>query len=169
MISPVYQDLSESPDPSTSPYPRVSPEAGKKRRKMAEDDSCKATISVNGGPQIPFDDAHEAQIMEELAPVVARGMGVSAKKARAGGIAADQLRTIVERIERMESEKAEIASDIKDIYAEAKGNGLDVPTLKKILKLRAMDAAERDEAQHLLDTYCAALGMQTSFNFSEEE
>jgi uncharacterized protein (UPF0335 family) len=88
---------------------------------------------------------------------------------KTGGIAADQLRAIVERIEHLEEEKAGIASDVRDIFAEAKGNGFDVPTLRKILKLRAMDAAERDEAQHLLYTYCAALGLQTSFNFEEEE
>jgi uncharacterized protein (UPF0335 family) len=82
-----------------------------------------------------------------------------ARVSKTGGIAADQLRSIVERIERLEEEKAGIASDIKDIYAEAKSNGFDCPTLKKILKLRAMDAAERDEAEHLLDTYLRAMGM----------
>jgi uncharacterized protein (UPF0335 family) len=87
----------------------------------------------------------------------------------AGAVAADQLRSIVERIERLEEEKAGLASDIKDIFTEAKGNGYDVKTLRKIIALRKQDAAERDEAQHLLDTYCRALGMQASFNFNEEE
>ncbi len=50
------------------------------------------------------------------------------------------------------------SSAIKDIFAEAKSNGVDVPTMKKVLKLRAVDAAERDEANHLLDAYCVALG-----------
>jgi uncharacterized protein (UPF0335 family) len=77
-----------------------------------------------------------------------------------GGIAAEQLRSVIERLERLHDDKAGIASDIKDLFAEAKGTGLDIPTLKKILKLRAMDAAERDEADHLLDTYCVALGMR---------
>jgi uncharacterized protein (UPF0335 family) len=85
-----------------------------------------------------------------------------------GGIARDQLRSIVERIERMQEEAAGLASDIKDIFAEAKGNGFDVPTLRRIIALRKQDASERDEAAHLLDTYCRALGMQTSFNFEED-
>jgi uncharacterized protein (UPF0335 family) len=79
---------------------------------------------------------------------------------KAGGIAAEQLRSIVERIERLEEEKAGLASDIADIYAESKGNGYDVKTLRKIIALRKLDAAERDEAEHLLRTYCVALGMQ---------
>ena len=78
-----------------------------------------------------------------------------------GGIAADQLRSIIQRIEKLEEEKADIASDIKDIFAEAKGNGYDVKTLRKVIALRKLDAAERDEADHLLHTYCVALGMQT--------
>jgi len=76
------------------------------------------------------------------------------------GIAADQLKSIVERIERMQEEAAGIASDIRDIFAEAKGNGLDCPTIRKILKLRKMDAAERDEADALLATYSRAVGLQ---------
>lgn len=80
-------------------------------------------------------------------------------KTKVGGIAADQLRSIIERIERLEEEKTGIASDIKDVFAEAKGNGYDVKTLRKIISLRKQDAAERDEAEHLLDTYRRALGM----------
>jgi len=80
-------------------------------------------------------------------------------KMKTGGIAADQLKSIVERIERLEEEKAGITSDIKDIFAEAKGNGYDVKTLRKVISLRKQDAAERDEQEHLLDTYKRALGM----------
>ncbi len=79
--------------------------------------------------------------------------------AKTGGIAADQLKSIVERIERLEEEKAGIASDIKDIFAEAKGNGYDVKTLRKVIQLRKKDAAERDEEEYLLDTYKRALGL----------
>jgi uncharacterized protein (UPF0335 family) len=79
---------------------------------------------------------------------------------RTGGIAADQLRSIIERVERLEDEKAGIASDIKDIYAEAKGNGYDVKTLRKVISLRKIDASERNEQEHLLDTYLGALGMR---------
>ena len=85
--------------------------------------------------------------------------GIGHNSAVVGGIAADQLRSIIERIEKLEEEKAGIASDIKDVFAEAKGNGYDPKTLRKILQLRKQDAAERDEAEHLLDVYKRALGM----------
>lgn len=80
-------------------------------------------------------------------------------KAGHNSIAADQLKSIIERIEHLEEEKAGLQSDIKDIYAESKGNGYDVKTLRKIIGLRKKDAAERDEEEHLLDTYKRALGM----------
>jgi len=83
--------------------------------------------------------------------------------AKVGGIAADQLKSIIERIEKLEEEKAGIASDIKDIFAEAKGNGYDVATLRKVISLRKKDAAERDEEEYLLDTYKRALGMVPDF------
>lgn len=75
------------------------------------------------------------------------------------GVAADQLRTIIERIERLEEEKAGIASDIKDVYAEAKGNGFDTKVLKQVIKLRKMAADERQEQESILDIYLHALGM----------
>lgn len=87
--------------------------------------------------------------------------------AKVGGIAADQLRSIVERIERLEEEKAGIASDIKDVFAEAKGNGYDVKTLRTVVRLRKQDAAEREEAEHLLDTYKRALGMAVELDEAE--
>lgn len=71
-----------------------------------------------------------------------------------------QLQTIIERIERLEDEKAAIASDIKDVFAEAKGNGYDVKALRAVLKLRKMQPAERQELEALLDTYRHALGME---------
>ena len=74
-----------------------------------------------------------------------------------GGIAADRLRSLIERIERLEEEKKAIASDIRDIYAEAKGSGFDVKIMKTIIKLRKMNAADRDEQDMLLDTYRRAL------------
>ncbi len=74
-----------------------------------------------------------------------------------GGIAADRLRSLIERIERLEEEKKAIASDIRDIYAEAKGAGFDVKIMKTIIKLRKMNAADRDEQDMLLDTYRRAL------------
>jgi len=88
---------------------------------------------------------------------------------KTGGIAAHQLCAIVERIERLQGEAAEIASDIKDIFAEAKGNGYDVKTLRKVIALRKLDAAERDEAEHMLATYCAALGMRPQLELFDGE
>ncbi len=76
-----------------------------------------------------------------------------------GGVAAPQLKAIVERIERLEEEKKAIADDIKDVYAEAKANGFDTKILRTVIRLRKQDKAEREEAETLLDLYLAALGM----------
>jgi uncharacterized protein (UPF0335 family) len=70
-----------------------------------------------------------------------------------------QLKTIVERIERLEEEKKSIAGDIKEVYAEAKGNGFDTKVLRKVITLRKKDAAERQEEEAMIDVYLAALGM----------
>jgi len=75
-----------------------------------------------------------------------------------GGVARDQLRSIVERIERLEEEKRAIAEDIKEVYAEAKGNGYDTKILRKVIALRKQDRAERQEQEALLDVYMHALG-----------
>lgn len=77
----------------------------------------------------------------------------------AHGVARDQLRVFIERIERLEEEKKTIADDIKDVYAEAKGTGFDTKILKKVIALRKMDERERQEFEAVLDTYLAALGM----------
>lgn len=73
--------------------------------------------------------------------------------------AQDQLRTIVERIERLEEEKAAIAGDIKEVYAEAKANGFDTKILRKVISLRKKDRAEREEEEALTELYLHALGM----------
>jgi uncharacterized protein (UPF0335 family) len=78
-------------------------------------------------------------------------------------IAADQLKSFIERIERLTEEKKCLAGDIKDVYAEAKSNGYDVPTIRKIIKIRAQDADERKEAEAILETYMAAIGMGPLF------
>lgn len=74
-------------------------------------------------------------------------------------IAADQLRLFIERIERLEEEKKGIADDIKDVYAEAKSNGYDTKTMRTIVRLWRMEKHHRDEAEMLLETYKAALGL----------
>lgn len=71
----------------------------------------------------------------------------------------DQLRSIVERVERLEKEKKAIADDIRDVFAEAKGNGFDTKALRAVLKIRAQDKAEREEAEALIQNYCTALGI----------
>ena len=75
--------------------------------------------------------------------------------------AKDQLKAIVERIERLEEEKKSISDDIRDVYAEAKGNGFDAKALRTIVRLRKMDTDERREQEEILETYLHALGMLT--------
>lgn len=77
----------------------------------------------------------------------------------AGGIAADRLRSIVERIERLEEERKSLADDIKDIYAEAKSAGFEVKVVRQIIRLRKQEPAEVEEQETLLDLYRRALGM----------
>jgi uncharacterized protein (UPF0335 family) len=77
-------------------------------------------------------------------------------------VAQDQLRAFVERIERMEEEKKAIAEDIKEIYAEAKGNGFDTKVLRQVIRIRKQDHSERMEQEAILDLYMAALGMQAA-------
>ncbi|MET3826546.1 uncharacterized protein (UPF0335 family) [Sphingomonas sp. PvP055] len=74
-------------------------------------------------------------------------------------IAADQLRLIIERVERLEEEKKGISDDIADVYGEAKSTGFDVKTIKTIVRLRKMEKHHRDEAEALLETYKQALGL----------
>ena len=74
-------------------------------------------------------------------------------------VAADQLRLFIERIERLEDEKRGLADDVKDVYAEAKANGYDAKTMRKIVALRKMETHQRQEAEALLHTYAAALGL----------
>lgn len=76
-----------------------------------------------------------------------------------GGVSGAMVRAFIERIERMEEEKKAIATDIKEIYAEAKGNGFDTKVLRKIVAIRKQDHNERLEQEALLDIYMHALGM----------
>jgi uncharacterized protein (UPF0335 family) len=73
--------------------------------------------------------------------------------------AKDQLKAFVERIERLEEEKKATSDDIRDVYAEAKGNGFDIKALRSIVRLRKLDSDERREQQEVLETYMHALGM----------
>jgi uncharacterized protein (UPF0335 family) len=75
------------------------------------------------------------------------------------GIAGEQLRSFIERIERLEEERKTLAEDIKEVFAEAKGNGFDTKIIREIIKIRRMDEDDLDEQETLLDIYKRALGM----------
>jgi len=76
-----------------------------------------------------------------------------------GGIAAERLQSFIERIERLEEEKANLQNDIKEVFAEAKATGFDTKIMRQVLKLRKMEETEREEQEELLDLYKRALGM----------
>lgn len=77
-----------------------------------------------------------------------------------GGVSGEYLRSYIERIEKLEEEKKAIADDIKEVFAEAKGNGFVTSIMREILKQRKKDASEREEAEYLMDVYQMALGMK---------
>ena len=80
-----------------------------------------------------------------------------ANQAGAGGVAADHLKQLIERIERLEEDKAAVAEDIKEVYAEAKGEGFDTKVMRQIVRLRKMNHADRQEMEALLELYLNAL------------
>ncbi|MDZ4739664.1 MAG: DUF2312 domain-containing protein [Alphaproteobacteria bacterium] len=73
--------------------------------------------------------------------------------------AKDQLKSLVERVERLEEEKAALSGDLKEVYAEAKGQGFDTKIMRQVVRLRKMESHEREERDALLDLYLSALGM----------
>lgn len=77
-----------------------------------------------------------------------------------GGIAGKRLKAFIERVERLEQEKTELADDIKDVYAEAKGVGFDTKTIRKLIRLRKMDVEKRREEEELLELYKTAIGLE---------
>jgi uncharacterized protein (UPF0335 family) len=74
-----------------------------------------------------------------------------------GNVAAEKLKSFVERIERLEAEKAELGADIREVYSEAKGNGFDTKIMRQVVRLRKMEVADRREQDELLDIYRRAL------------
>ena len=84
---------------------------------------------------------------------------IPAGPGRVGGVAGDILRAYVERIERLEEEKKALAADIREVYAEAKGNGYDPKIMRKLVALRRLDQTDRREQEELLDVYRRAIGM----------
>lgn len=87
--------------------------------------------------------------------------------AKQGNITADQLKSYIERVERLEEDKKAVLEDIKEVFAEAKANGFDVKTMRQVMKLRKMDANERDEQEYMLDVYKRALGMLPEIDEAE--
>lgn len=79
--------------------------------------------------------------------------------ANIGGVAAGQLKSFVERIERLEEEKSALSADIKEVYAEAKASGYDIKTLRQIIRLMKLDSADRREQEEMLDLYKRALNL----------
>lgn len=78
------------------------------------------------------------------------------------GISANQLKSFIERIERLEEEKAQVAEGIRDVFAEAKGMGFDVKIIRQVVKIRKMETQDRQEQEELLDLYLSALGMKAA-------
>jgi uncharacterized protein (UPF0335 family) len=108
----------------------------------------------------------ESPLLKESLPMsktMARGAADTAnddgETADVGGVAGKRLRSFLERIERLEEEKTGLAEDMKEIYAEAKGVGFDVKTMRRILKLRKMEPEKRREQDELLQLYMSAIGM----------
>lgn len=79
-----------------------------------------------------------------------------------GGVSSAHLRSFIERIERLEEEKVALAEQVRDVFAEAKGTGFDVKTIRQVLKIRKLEDQERLEQEELLDLYLAALGMASA-------
>lgn len=97
-------------------------------------------------PADPFGPAHAPDAAPQTATV--------------GGIAGDQLKSYIERVERLEEEKSILTTDIREVFAEAKGNGYDVKIMRQLIKLRKMDRDEVAEQETLLDLYKRAIGME---------
>jgi len=110
---------------------------------MAKGPQTRARALVNNGPNKGDDVSDE----------------VAEKPAEVGGIAGERLRSIIERIERLEEERRALADDIKDIFAEAKSAGFDVKVLRQVIRIRRQEPAEVEEQETLLDLYRRALGM----------
>ena len=148
--------------------------AGNSTAKRGRPRKDEPTISINGGPQHSMADVRAALrvVKSQAAREAAAGQPQSdleeatgvhpsqaAREHDAGGIAADRLRSIIERIERLEEERKALASDIKDIFGEAKSAGFDAKVLRQVLRDRRAEPADIEEFEALLDLYRRALGM----------
>lgn len=122
-------------------------------------DGVKTSIRVGDGPEVPIDlkkdidDPANADAKEAISGVVANAIGKS------GTVAADELRLLIERVERIKEEIAGLNDDVRDIYAEAKSRGFDTAAVKRIIKLRKLEPHALQEAEAVLALYMDALGM----------
>ncbi len=107
-----------------------------------------ALAAVNDDEASGADQARKSRARQDADP-----------ESNVGGIAADRLRSIIERIERLEEERKALGSDIKDIYSEAKSAGFDVKVIRQLISIRKKEPAEVEEQESLLDVYRRALGM----------
>jgi uncharacterized protein (UPF0335 family) len=112
-----------------------------------------ATVSINGGPDVPM------SVLKEGLRRVREKRGPAESGTEVGGIAADRLRSIIERIERLNEERKALSSDIKDIMAEAKAAGFDAKALRQVIRIRTWEPADLEEHETLVDLYRRALGM----------
>lgn len=115
---------------------------------------AKVSITFPGGETVETDAATLKKAADHL-----RGKSAGAPTATVGGIAGDILKSYIERIERLEEEKKALAADIREVYAEAKGNGFEPKIMRKLITLRKMDQADRTEEEELLDLYRRAVGV----------
>lgn len=105
-------------------------------------------VSIQFGDQAPI-ELTDAQLHEAATRVAEQGLG---------GNAQGKLKSFIERIERLEEDKAAVSADLKEVYAEAKGEGFDAKIMRKVVQLRKQDAAKRAEEEALIDLYIAAIG-----------
>ena len=127
------------------------------------------TISINGGPDIPLPVVRAAlDSLRVMRPADARQTDMEDdalggrnpdNEAKAGGLAADRLRSLVERIERLETERKDLGADIRDVFQEAKSAGFDTKVLRTLIAQRKKERSEIEEQETLLDVYRRALGM----------
>src|SRR3546814_16626820 len=124
-------------------------------------DVCSSDLAIAS----PLEHCQAAARRLVSAPFIPRAFRVESRAFRslgmadAGGIGADRLRSFVERIERLEEEKAALTADIREVYSEAKGDGFDTKVLRQVVRLRQMDSGDRQEQEAILDLYKPALGL----------
>src|SRR6202051_3851271 len=134
----------------------AAPEAGHAGAKRRGGEVASGALTAPARPAKPAGPSGRAEASMTLD---ATGPETVEESAQWGNIAADRLRSLIERIERLEEERKALSSDIKDIFAEAKSAGFDVKVIRQLIRIRKQEAAEVEEQETLLDVYRRALGM----------